>query len=213
MQQLKVVIVDDHKIFRKGLRFLLEETVNVKVVAEAENGREFLDMIEFLEFDVVLMDINMPVLNGIDATVLALKEKPEMKIIVLSMQDDEQYYDKMVDAGVKGFLLKNSDVEELTSALKVVSEGGAFFSQDLLLSILNKKREKKQPTEDVSFTDREVEVLNLICKGYNNNQIAEELFISIRTVERHRANLLHKTNSPNSISLVMYAIRHNVISV
>lgn len=213
MEEQKIIIVDDHKIFRKGLRFLLDDMKGIKVVAEAENGLEFLKLLELSTPDIVLMDINMPKMNGIDASIEAMRFNPKLKIIVLSMHGEEEYYDKMVDAGVKGFLLKNSDVDELSSALQTVASGGSYFSQELLVGILNKRKEKKNPSEIVNFTDREQEILQLICKGYNNNKIAETLFISIRTVERHRANLLSKTNCTNSISMVMFAVRNNIIEI
>jgi len=213
MKEQKVIIVDDHKIFRKGLRFLLDDMDNINVVGEAENGHEFLDLINVTEVDIILMDINMPKMNGIDATIEALRENPNLKIVVLSMHGEEQYYDKMVEAGVKGFLLKNSDVDELSAALLTVGSGGSYFSQELLVGILNKRKQQKNPSEIVHFTDRELEVLQLICKGFSNNKIADTLFISIRTVERHRANLLSKTNCTNSIAMVMYAIKNSIIEI
>lgn len=213
MKEYNVILVDDHKIFRKGLHFLLEDTEGIKVVGEAENGIEFLKLLSVTSADIVLMDINMPEMNGIEATVEALMRFPELKIIVLSMHGEEQYYDKMVEAGVKGFLLKNSDVDELTTAIQNVGSGGSYFSQELLVGILNKRKQQKNQSEVVKLTERELEVLKLICKGYNNNKIADTLFISIRTVERHRANLLSKTDCTNSISMVMYAVKNNIIEV
>ncbi|WP_321319402.1 response regulator transcription factor [Labilibaculum sp.] len=213
MEEQKIIIVDDHKIFRKGLRFLLEDMEGINVIAEAEDGKEFLNLLEISTPDIVLMDINMPKMNGIEAAIEAMKFHPKLKIIVLSMHGEEQYYDKMVEAGVKGFLLKNSDVDELSAALQTVALGGSYFSQELLVGILNKRKEQKKPSEIVNFTDRELEVLQLICKGFNNNKIADTLFISIRTVERHRANLLSKTNCTNSIAMVMFAVKHNIIEI
>jgi DNA-binding NarL/FixJ family response regulator len=213
MEEQKIIIVDDHKIFRKGLRFLLDDMDGINVIAEAENGHEFLNLLEVSTPDIVLMDINMPKMNGIDATIEAMKFHPKLKIIVLSMHGEEQYYDKMVEAGAKGFLLKNSDVDELSAALQAVALGGSYFSQELLVGILNKRKEQKNPTQIVKFTDRELEVLQLICKGFNNSKIADTLFISIRTVERHRANLLSKTNCTNSISMVMFAVKNNIIEI
>lgn len=213
MNEQKIIIVDDHKIFRKGLRFLLDDMEGIHVVGEAENGQEFLDLLKVTTTDIVLMDINMPKMNGIDATIQALRENPILNIIVLSMHGEEQYYDKMVEAGVKGFLLKNSDVDELSTAINIVGAGGSYFSQELLVGILNKRKQQKNPSEVVHFTDRELEVLQLICKGYSNNKIADTLYISIRTVERHRANLLSKTNCANSIAMVMYAVKNNIIEI
>ena len=213
MKEYGLALVDDHKMFRSGLRFLLNDIPEIKVVGEASNGLEFLDMAANKIVDIVLMDINMPNMNGLETTRKALKLYPKLKVIVLSMHDEEEYYEQMVDAGVKGFLLKNSGVEELTAALLAVINGGTYFSQELLVGILDKKKQKQFQTEVVKLTQRELEVLELICKGFCNNDIAEKLFISNRTVERHRSNLLSKTGCPNATSLVMYAVKNKIIEV
>jgi len=211
MKEYRLVVVDDHKMFRSGLSFLLNDIPEVKVVAEASNGLEFLDILNKESVDIVLMDINMPVMDGVEATKEALIIKPDLNIIVLSMHGEEEYYDKMVEAGVKGFLLKNSGVEELTNAIKTVIDGGTYFSQDLLVSILKKKKEEQTKDELVKLTHRELQVLLLICEGFCNNDIADKLFISQRTVDRHRANLLSKTSCRNATSLVMYAVKNKII--
>ncbi|WP_372640324.1 response regulator [Ancylomarina sp.] len=213
MKEYRLALVDDHKMFRSGLRFLLNDIPEIKVVGEASNGLEFLDMAANEIIDIVLMDINMPEMNGLEATCEALKLYPKLKIIVLSMHGEEEYYDQMVDAGVQGFLLKNSGVEDLTAALQAVINGGTYFSQELLVGILDKKKQKQFQTEVVKLTQRELEVLKLICEGFCNTDIAEKLFISNRTVDRHRSNLLSKTGCPNSTSLVMYAVKNRIIEV
>lgn len=207
------MIVDDHKMFRSGLRFLLNNVPNITIVGEASNGKEFLEMAENVQIDIALMDINMPEMNGIEATKLALEKYPDLKVIVLSMHGEEEYYDQMLDAGVKGFLLKNSDADELISALEAVMAGKSYFSQELLVDILDKKRLQKLRTETVKLSQRELEVLKLICDGYSNAEIAEELFISQRTVDRHRSNLLSKTGCKNSTSLVMYAVKNKIVEI
>lgn len=211
MKEYRLVVVDDHKMFRDGLSFLLNDIPEVKVIAEASNGLEFLDILNKDSVDIVLMDINMPVMDGVEATKEALLIDPELSIIVLSMHGEEEYYDKMVEAGVKGFLLKNSGVEDLTNAIKTIIEGGSYFSQDLLVSILKKKKEEQTKDELVKLTHRELQVLRLICEGFCNNDIADKLFISQRTVDRHRANLLSKTSCRNATSLVMYAVKNKII--
>ncbi|MRT94314.1 response regulator transcription factor [Ancylomarina sp. 16SWW S1-10-2] len=213
MKEYGLALVDDHKMFRSGLRFLLNDIPEIKVVGEASDGLEFLDMAANKIVDIVLMDINMPNMNGLETTRKALKLYPKLKVIVLSMHDEEEYYDQMVDAGVQGFLLKNSGVEELNAALQAVINGGTYFSQELLVGILDKKKRKQFQTEVVKLTQRELEILKLICKGFCNNDIAEKLFISHRTVERHRSNLLSKTDCPNATSLVMYAVKNKIIEV
>lgn len=213
MKEHKVIIVDDHKMFRSGLRFLLNNVPNIEVIGEASNGLEFLEIAALEQIDIALMDINMPEMNGIDATKQAMEKYPDMKVIVLSMHGEEEYYDQMLDAGVKGFLLKNSDADELISALEAVIEGRSFFSQELLVNILDQKRLQKLRKEAVKLSQRELEVLRLICDGFSNAEIAEQLFISQRTVDRHRANLLSKTGCKNSTSLVMYAVKNKIVDI
>jgi len=209
MRKSRLFIVDDHQLFRNGLKFILNERDDMEVAGEASNGKEFLDLLGFVNPDVVLMDIGMPVMNGIEATRLALEKQPNLKILVLSMFSESEYYNSMIDMGVKGFVLKNADNDELYQAIRKVLAGGTHFSQELLLSIIR----KKTPENKILLTRREKDVLELICKGLSNQQIAEKLIISQRTVERHRSNLLAKTDSKNSISLVIFAIRNRLINI
>lgn len=208
------MIVDDHALFRNGLKLLLNAFDNFKVVAEASNGLEFLETIKVIPVDVVLLDIEMPEMDGIKAAQKALKEKPDLKIITLSMYGDEEYYYKMVEAGVVGFLLKDSDIDEVHAALVSVMDGKNYFSQDLLQNLiytLKTTSDKVVDTGDLS--PREVEIISLVCKGMSNAEISEELFLSKRTVEKHRANVLEKTNTRNTASLVMYAIKNRIVQV
>jgi len=209
MKKSTVIIVDDHKLFRDGLKFILSETGIADIIAEASNGKEFLLLLEKIKPDLVLMDINMPVMNGIESSKKALEIYPDLNILVLSMYGDEEYYNTMIDLGVKGFLLKDADTSELKTAIKKIVDGGSYFSQQLLLNIINSRQVK----ETVKLTRREKEILSLICGGHSNNKISDELHISSRTVERHRAELLDKTQSSNSISLVIYAIKHGLVKI
>jgi len=164
------------------------------------------------------MDISMPQLNGIEATKSAIALKPGIKILVLSMFCDEEYYFQMVQAGVMGFVLKESGKDELEDAIRAVLSGETYFSQNLLRDIIVNlhspgKQAKEQKEQDVNFTKRESEILKLICEGYSNNQIADKLFISIRTVEGHKSNLISKTGVKNTISLVMYALKKNLVNL
>ncbi|WP_443901151.1 response regulator, partial [Odoribacter laneus] len=209
MQKLKIYLVDDHKLFREGLKLLLSTQDFVHHIYEASNGREFIESLSLVDCDVVLMDIEMPEMNGIEATREALRLHPDLKIIVLSMYGDEQYYYKMIDAGAKGFMLKNTGIENVITAIKKVAAGENFFSEELLFSILNNMRDSnKTETEspDSEISEREMEILYHVCKGKSNQEIADELFISKRTVDKHRANLLSKTGCRNTAALVMYAI-------
>jgi DNA-binding NarL/FixJ family response regulator len=155
------------------------------------------------------MDINMPKMNGIDASREALKICPNLKIIILSMHDDIKYYDSIVQLGVDGFLLKESSYDELEKAIESVFDGRPYFSQELLLKLLTAKRQ--EPT--IELTDRERDVLQLICQGLSTSEIAAKLFLSVSSIEKYRAELLLKTNSPNSTALAVYAIKNNLVDL
>lgn len=214
MKTVSVYIVDDHTLFRNGLKLLLNAIPGIQVVGEAVNGREFLESFTGLRSDVVLMDIDMPVMDGIEATKAVLTDFPDTRIIALSMYADEEYYYKMIHAGVKGFLLKNSDIGELKTAIQTVNEGGTHFSEEILLSLLKNIQSVHQSeiaTDNLS--DREKDVLRLICEGLSTNEIAEKLVISKRTVDKHRSNILEKTSSKNTASLIVYAMKNKIIEI
>ncbi|MDD4847892.1 MAG: response regulator transcription factor [Bacteroidales bacterium] len=210
----KILIVDDHKLFRNGLKMLLENMEGYTVVSEASTGIEFLNLIDILQIDIVLLDISMPEMSGLDAAPIALSKYPDLKIIVLSMYGDEEYYHKMSQVGVKGFLLKDSDIDEVQQALNTVANGGTYFSQDLLMNIVsNLKASNNNENLNIDISEREKEILGLICRGFSNIEIGDKLFISRRTVEKHRANLLEKTGCNNTASLVMWGIKNRMVEV
>lgn len=212
--EIKIFLVDDHNLFINGLKMLLNSVKGFKVVGEASNGQEFLDRFVPLNPDIVLMDISMPVMGGVEASRLALEMNPDLKIITLSMYGDQEYYTRMLEIGVKGFVLKDSDIQEVKAAIISVAEGGNYFSQQLLRGlILGRKEIETSELSDEQLSERELEVLIEICQGLSNNEIAEKLFISKRTVEKHRANVLFKTNCKNTASLVVYAIRNHIVDI
>jgi len=214
MTPIKIAIVDDHALFRNGLKILLNANPDMTVTSEASNGKEFLENLTKDIPDIVLIDINMPVMGGIDATEIATEKYPDLKIIALSMFGEEEYYYKMINAGAKGFLLKNSEINEVTEAILQVYKGNSFFSQELLYNVIkNFKAQKETELETATLSRREIQVLEEICKGLSNQEIADTLFISKRTVDKHRANLLSKTNSKNTANLIMYAIKHKLVSI
>ena len=208
----KIIIVDDHTLFRNGLRILLNNMENYLVVAEAANGKQFLDLLEKEIPDLVLLDINMPVMDGIEAATIAHEKYPDLKIITLSMYGEEDYYYKMVNAGVKGFVLKNSDIKEVKNALDLVYEGGSYFSSELLQNLVNSLKSSAKAKEfHTELSERETEILILICQGLSNQEIGDKLFISKRTVDKHRANILEKSESKNTAQLVVYAIKNRLV--
>lgn len=214
MSSINIIIVDDHSLFRNGMKLLLSNAGNFSVMAEASNGKEFLNLLDTMMPDVVLMDINMPEMGGIEATTKALEKFADLRIICLSMYGEEEYYYKMIEAGVSGFLLKNSDINEVKMAITSVYEGGKFFSQELLYNVVKNIKTTQTNMELVeNLSEREVEVLKQICIGLSNQEISEVLHISKRTVDKHRANLLDKTNSKNTAHLVMYAIKNKLIDI
>ncbi len=216
LKKIKICIVDDHKLFREGLKLLLSTQDFVRQIYEASNGKEFIENLSLMDCEVVLMDIEMPGMNGIEATETALRLRPDLKIIVLSMYGDEQYYYKMVDAGVKGFVLKSSGIEKVIAAIHKVAAGENYFSEELLIHILNNMREGNKTETDIpdnEISERELEILYHVCLGLSNQEIADKLFISKRTVDKHRANLLSKTGCRNTAALVMYAIKNKMINV
>lgn len=217
MNDCKIALVDDHTLFRKGMRGLLDRQEGYRVVAEAASGEEFLEMLPTLEADVVFMDIALPGINGAETTRRALEQQPDLRIITLSMFGDEQYYTLMVEAGACGFLLKDSAIGEVLEAIDTVAAGGNYFSHALLETISSRAsqpRALRPPAEECdALSVRETEILLAVCRGLSNQEIADELFISKRTVDKHRANILEKTGCKNTASLVVYAIRHNLVEL
>jgi DNA-binding NarL/FixJ family response regulator len=211
MQNIKLILADDHNLFRNGLKLLLSGYNHITIVAEASNGEELLSLLDHTPADIVLIDIEMPVMSGIEATRIALERFPGLKIISLSMYGEEEYYYRMIDAGVKGFLLKSSEISEVINAIDTVMKGGTYFSSEVLYNVVkNIKTVSKTSVDNTTLSEREREVLEQICKGLSNQEIADNLFISKRTVEKHRAKLLDKTGTKNTAQLVMYAIENKL---
>jgi DNA-binding NarL/FixJ family response regulator len=208
--KMKVFIVEDHAIFREGLKRVISEMDDVELIGEAENGAVFLEMLKKVSPDVVLMDIQMPVMDGIEATERALKHDPSLKILVISMFGEEEYVYSMVEKGVAGFILKTSGILDLERAIKKVSDGQQYYSEEIM-GLLVKKFRSIDTVEKITFTDKEKEVLRMLCKGASNNDIADKLFMSVRTVEGYRNKLLQKTGSANVINLVIYALKNKLV--
>ncbi len=215
MNRIDVFIADDHNLFRNGLKMLLLNYPHINICGEASNGKECAEAVDLKIPDIILMDIDMPLMNGIEATKNILEKHASIKIISLSMYGEEEYYYKMIESGAKGFLLKNSDITEVVKAIDTVQNGGSYFSPDVLYNVVKSidTSMKKQLNNATFLSEREKEVLEQICKGLSNQEIAEVLYISKRTVEKHRASLLSKTNSKNTANLVMYAIENKMVDL
>ena len=209
-KEIKIALVDDHALFRNGLRGLIDGKQGCRVVAESSDGAEFLENEEAMSADIVFMDIAMPTISGDKATIMALERNPNMRIISLSMFGDENYYSRMVEAGARGFLMKDSSREEVFAAIKTVMAGEEYFCEEIMQN-LSKALRRRDDAE--SLSEREIDVLLGICRGLSTQEIADSLFISKRTVDAHRANILEKTGSKNTASLVVYAIKHQLVEI
>ena len=215
MKTPDIIIVDDHLIFRQGLKSIITIENIATVIAEASNGIEFIKLLSDHKPDLVLMDIDMPQMNGIIATQKALELMPDLKIIALTMFGDEEYYYKMIDLGVKGFILKSSGINELEKAIHDVMAGESYFSNELLRKIIYNfgRTNTQNPYENAGLTAREIEVLQQICLGLNTEEIAQNLFISPKTVKSHRSNLLDKTGCRNTPGLILFAIKNKIVDL
>jgi DNA-binding NarL/FixJ family response regulator len=213
MEKISVTIVDDHQLFREGLKLLLNESPMIGSIQQASNGIEFLELLTTYTPDIVLMDIDMPKMDGIEATKKALEKNADLKIIALSMYGDDDYYIRMIEAGAKGFIVKNSDIEIVEKAILKVMEGENYFASDVMAALVKHLNHQKTEELKSDLSEREAEILYLICKGFSNHEIADSLFLSKRTVDKHRENILWKTNAKNTAGLVLYAIKHRIIQI
>jgi DNA-binding NarL/FixJ family response regulator len=215
MQVIKVAIADDHKIFRKGVVLSLRPFSNIKFVQEAENGQELLEGIPMSEPDVVLMDLRMPVKDGIETTKQLSKEKPHIRIIVLSMYEDERFVSHMMENGAQGYLLKNAEPNEIRKAIMDVFEKG-YYLNNFVNRILLKKSHSKQKVipslnSEITLTDRERDVLKFICMEFTATEIAQKMDISNRTVEAIKDRLMERFGSKNTAGLVFFAVKNNLV--
>jgi len=213
--KIKILLVDDHKIVRDGIRALLQSESRFEIVGEAENGMIALELTEKLRPDLIIMDVNMPELDGIAATKIITEKYSFAKVLVLTMTSEQEHIKSMIEVGAGGYILKNSGQEELISAIDVVLAGRNYFSEEVKDAIMQNMVQKKSKNEKIvgepiPITRREKDVLNLIVQEYTNYEIGEKLFISARTVDAHRRNLLEKTGARNTAGLVKFAIENKL---
>ena len=210
---ITLIIADDHRMFRESLRKILTMENIAEVIAEASNGKELISLLDEHQPDIILMDIAMPLMDGIEATKKAIEKQPDVKVLALSSFGDEKYYYSMLEAGGKGFVLKNAGIMELQNALVEVSKGGSWFSTELIQKVIANLNAKPKKSDALILSEREIEILRLICQSLTNDQIAEKLNVSFDTVKWHRSNILSKTNCVNSVGLVFYAIKNKLIDM
>ncbi len=217
MKKVKLLVADDHKIFRQGIKKLLEEEPDLQVVGEAADGREAVKKATELKPDVILMDIAMANLNGLEATKQIKKVLPDVKVIMLTMHKNEEYVLQSFQAGASGYILKEGAVEELVSAIRSIHQDKSVLSpsisKTLIDAYLRKMETGKTETPFDLLTDREREVLQLIAEGYTNREVAKSLFISVKTVEAHRAHIMQKLNIHEIAKLVKYAIQKGLVDL
>ena len=217
MQKIKVLVVDDHTIVRDGISALLSLAGDIEVIGEATNGNEALKMVSELHPDVVLMDIAMPIMGGLEATRRISKDYPDTKVLVITQHDDKEYVFPVLESGASGLISKAGASSELAAGIRSVYQGDSFLSPSVAKLLVENfqstagERSKKDPYN--SLTGREREILKLLAEGYSNQEIAEMLVITSKTVEVHKTNLMSKLGIHNRIDLVKYALRKGIISI
>ncbi len=213
--RIRIAIADDHEIFREGFKLLLRDQTEAQLVGEAENGRELLQLVETAKPDVVIADIKMPVMDGVDACRAIKKKFPDVQVIALSMFNEDSLIVDMLEAGAKGYLLKNTNKPELLTAVRTVYEGRTYYcsatSDKLTRMIAESKFNPYRNQPIVRFTPRELDIIKLMCQQFTSKEIASKLDLSIRTVESHREKIQEKTGSKNAIGIVIYAIKHELV--
>ncbi|WP_426493395.1 response regulator [Hymenobacter sp. 102] len=221
---IRILLADDHAILRDGIRALLSKEPDMEILGEAAHGEALLELLAHTPADVVLMDVNMPVLDGF-ATMAHLRERyPEVRVLVLSMLEHENYVHRMMEAGALGYVLKNADITEIMHAIRTVAAGREFLCTEIGLNLLRRLVTQttagaaverlppsRRPEAAAELSGRELEVLRLIAEGFTNQEIADQLFTSKRTIETHRQNIIEKTQAKNTAALIRYAMSHGLI--
>lgn len=211
MSKINILLTDDHQIIIDGLKSLLKNSEEINVSAQANTGREALRILGILSIDVVLMDIDMPVMNGIEALKEIRKHYGDVKVIILSMHKEAGMIKSLIELGANGYLLKSCPQDELIGAITKVATGQSYFSTDVTLALLNPAGTSNPDKKNELLTDRETEILKLIVAGFSNKEIGDQLFISHRTVDTHRTNLMKKLDVNNIAGLISYAIKNGIV--
>lgn len=208
MKDIRILLVDDHQIVLDGVKALLDDLDGFDCVATANNGQKALDLLKVFDIDVILMDIDMPVMNGMEATKAVKRDFPNVKVISLTQHSERGMVKQLLACGSDGYLLKNIDQDELAMAIRKVNGGQNYFSSEVTMSLACKAVEKSSTGADVEITEREIEILTLIAEGFSSKQIGEKLFISSRTVDTHRTNLMNKLDIHNIAGLIRFALKN-----
>jgi DNA-binding NarL/FixJ family response regulator len=216
-ETIRIILADDHQIMRDGLAAIMKKSPFISLLAEASNGRELVDLVTALKPDVVLTDISMPKMNGIEATKFITKNFPDIGVLALSVFDDENHIIDMIKAGAKGYLLKNSSKDELLEAIRTVYRNENYYynaiSKKLINYISNNSVTGTNTDPRIVFSDKEIEIIKLICQQYTSKEIAARLNVSYRSVEGYKERIQKKIEARNMIGIVIYAIRNNIYSI
>lgn len=219
MDNIKVILADDHQLVRDGIRSLIKDAKNIEVIEEASDGYELLEKLKTTKPDIIVLDVSMPRLSGIEAIKKITDEFPAVKVLVLSMFTSEEYIFNAIKAGAKGYLPKNTSKKELLEAIYSINAGNEYFSDSISNIILKSYIRKAKTNDDYSgkrqnvLSSRELEILTLFAEGSTNQEIAEKLFISIRTVESHKNHIMQKLELKTTVDLVKFAIKNNIIQL
>jgi two-component system response regulator NreC len=215
MNKVRVLIVDDHAIVRDGVRMILEAQPDIEVIGEASDGREALEAARQLSPGVVLMDIAMPGMNGLEATAAIRHDLPDVQVLILTMHEDYEYFFEVLRAGASGYVLKGASSDDLVSAIRAVHQGGVYLHPAVAKNLVSDYVKWMEPGEDRArydgLSDRERQVLKLVAEGKTSRQIAEELFLSVNTVQTHRAHIMEKLGLHNRTDLIRYALRKGLV--
>lgn len=212
---VRLAIADDHQLVLDGLKSLISNVADFELVAEGNNGKDLCLIVDNFKVDVVLVDIDMPIMNGMQATEIIKKKHPDVKVIILTMHNEKGIIQKVIELGADGYLLKNTNQQELSNAIIKVHAGEKYFSSDVTMSLVSSgegNKVKLQNLElDTSLTEKEIEILKYIAQGFSNKEIGDKLFISHRTVDTHRTNLMRKLDAKNIAGLIRYAMRAGLV--
>jgi DNA-binding NarL/FixJ family response regulator len=219
MESIKVILADDHQLVRDGIHSLIRDAKNIDIIDEAADGIELLEKLKLVKPDIIVLDVSMPRLSGIEVTKRITDEFPSVKVLVLSMFTSEEYIFNAIKAGAKGYLPKNTSKKELLEAIYSINAGNEYFSESISNIILKSYIKKAKTNDDYSgnkqnvLSSRELEILTLFAEGNTNQEIAEKLFISIRTVESHKNHIMQKLELKTTVDLVKFAIKNNIIQL
>lgn len=217
MEKIRIVLVDDHQMFRDGVKAVLADEKNIEIVGEVGNGFDLYELLKSCSPDLIITDISMPDLSGIEISKHISEHYPHIRILILSMHTNEEFITKALSAGANGYLPKDASMNELLLAINTISEGENYFNKEIsntiLQSIINKSKLEKSDLKSDLLTKREKQIIQLVVDGLSNKEIAEQLFISIRTVDSHKNNIMQKLSLKSSVELVKYAIKHNLVNL